>query len=388
MGSETVSGMLSTHDRSANMSEQQTQIESNRLGDEEPLLNVNDLQVHFHTEEGTVEALDGVSLTIGRDEVLGVIGESGCGKSVTALSTMGLLQSPPADIVSGSIRYDGTELLDLTDEELNDIRGDEITMIYQDPMSSLNPVLTIGHQVKEPLLAHRDVSDEEAHKRAVEMLDAVGLADTERLMTEYPDALSGGMRQRVVIAMALITEPKLLIADEPTTALDVTIQAQIMDLLTDLREEFGMSVLFISHDLAVISEIADRIGVMYAGNVVEQCEMRTLFESPLHPYTRKLAESIPSIDGDSDRLPTIEGTVPEVIDPPSGCRFAGRCPQYIGEVCDSVEPELETPSAIDGDQKVACHLYDEQRGEGPPWPVGEGDEAETGGSTRTGVDGS
>jgi oligopeptide/dipeptide ABC transporter ATP-binding protein len=355
------------------MSEQRTSTKPNRFrnDDGEPLLSIDDLHVHFHTEEGTVEALGGVSLRIGRDEVLGVIGESGCGKSVTALSTMGLLQSPPAEIVKGSITYDGADLLDLSDKELNDIRGDDITMIYQDPMSSLNPVLTIGHQVKEPLLAHHDVSDEEAHERAVGMLESVGLADAERLMTEYPDALSGGMRQRVVIAMALITEPKLLIADEPTTALDVTIQAQIMDLLTDLREKFEMSVLFISHDLAVISEIADRIGVMYAGNVVEQCEMRTLFESPLHPYTRKLAESIPSVEEQSDRLPTIEGTVPELINPPSGCRFAGRCPQYIGKECDTVETELKTPSAVEGDQKVACHLYDDQQPKDPPWPVGE-----------------
>ncbi len=372
------------------MSEQRTHLEPTaRRTADEPLLSIDDLQVHFHTEEGTVEALDGVSLTIGRDEVLGVIGESGCGKSVTALSTMGLLQSPPAEIVGGSITYDGTELLDLSDEELNEIRGDDITMIYQDPMSSLNPVLTIGHQVKEPLLAHRDVTEEAAHERAVEMLEAVGLADAERLMTEYPDALSGGMRQRVVIAMALITEPKLLIADEPTTALDVTIQAQIMDLLTDLREEFEMSVLFISHDLAVISEIADRIGVMYAGNVVEQCDMRTLFESPLHPYTRKLAESIPSLEGETDRLPTIEGTVPELINPPSGCRFAGRCPQYIGDVCDTVEPELATPSSIDGDQRVACHLYDDERPDEPPWPVGaEGEATGDDDGARTGVDGS
>jgi len=336
----------------------------------DPLLEIEDLQVHFHTEGGTVEALDGVSLRIGHDEALGVIGESGCGKSVTALSTMGLLQSPPADIVGGSITYDGQELLDLSQEGINDIRGDDITMIYQDPMSSLNPVLTIGQQVKEPLLAHRDVSQDEADERAVEMLDAVGLADPERLMTEYPDALSGGMRQRVVIAMALITEPKLLIADEPTTALDVTIQAQIMELLTDLREEFEMSVLFISHDLAVISEIADRVAVMYAGTVGENCVMRKLFEAPLHPYTRKLAESIPSLETRSDRLPTIEGTVPELINPPTGCRFAGRCPQYIGEVCDNVEPDLETPSELDdSDHEVACHLYDERLEDDPPWSV-------------------
>lgn len=361
------------------MSKQRTTTEStrDRNTSAEPLLEIDDLQVHFHTEEGTVEALDGVSLSIGRDEVLGVIGESGCGKSVTALSTMGLLQSPPADIVGGSIRYDGQELLDLSDEELNQIRGDDITMIYQDPMSSLNPVLTIGHQVKEPLLAHRDISEGEAHERAIEMLDAVGLADGERLMEEYPDALSGGMRQRVVIAMALITEPKLLIADEPTTALDVTIQAQIMDLLTDLQKEFEMSILFISHDLAVISEIADRVAVMYAGAVVEDCNMRTLFEAPLHPYTRKLAESIPSLETRSDRLPTIEGTVPELINPPTGCRFAGRCPQYIGEVCDAVEPELKTPPELgNSDHEVACHLYDDEREGDPPWPV-EADSDET-----------
>jgi oligopeptide/dipeptide ABC transporter ATP-binding protein len=336
----------------------------------EPLLEIDDLHVHFHTEEGTVQALDGVSMTIGRDEVVGVIGESGCGKSVTALSTMGLLQSPPAEIVSGSIRYDGTELLDLSESQLNDIRGDDITMIYQDPMSSLNPVLTIGRQVMEPLLAHRDIPKSQARERAVEMLEAVGLADAERLMDEYPDALSGGMRQRVVIAMALITEPQLLIADEPTTALDVTIQAQIMDLLTDLREEFEMSVLFISHDLAVISEISDRVAVMYAGSVVENCEMRTLFEAPLHPYTRKLAESIPSLETRASRLPTIEGTVPELIDPPSGCRFAGRCPQYIGEVCDSIDPVLETPEELgESDHEVACHLYDDRSEATPPWPV-------------------
>jgi len=340
---------------------------------DDPLLEIDDLHVQFHTEEGTVEALDGVSLSIGRDEVLGVIGESGCGKSVTALSTMGLLQSPPAEITGGSVRYDGRELLELPTGELNRIRGDEITMIYQDPMSSLNPVLTIGRQVTEPLLAHRDVATGEARERAIEMLRAVGLADAERLMAEYPDALSGGMRQRVVIAMALITEPKLLIADEPTTALDVTIQAQIMDLLADLREEFGMSVLFISHDLAVISEIADRVGVMYAGNVVETCDMRDLFESPLHPYTRKLAESIPSLDRRVDRLPTIEGTVPELIDPPTGCRFAGRCPQYIGEVCDDVDPPLSTPPELDGaDHEVACHLYGDRSPADPPWEIGAG----------------
>jgi oligopeptide/dipeptide ABC transporter ATP-binding protein len=336
----------------------------------EPLLEIDDLHVHFHTEEGTVEALDGVSLTVERDEVVGVIGESGCGKSVTAFSVMGLLQSPPAEIVSGSIRYQGQELLDRSPSELDKIRGDEITMIYQDPMSSLNPVLTIGYQLTEPLSAHRGVSKAQAREKAIEMLEACGLPDAERLMDEYPDALSGGMRQRVVIAMALITEPQLLIADEPTTALDVTIQAQIMDLLNDLREEFGMSVLIISHDLAVISEIADRMAVMYAGNVVETCSMRELFENPLHPYTRRLAESIPSLETAVDRLPTIEGTVPELIDPPTGCRFAGRCPNYIGEVCDEVDPELTTPEGAD-DHLAACHYYTDASDAEPPWGVQE-----------------
>ncbi|WP_134671435.1 ABC transporter ATP-binding protein [Halorussus marinus] len=334
----------------------------------DPLLEIDDLHVHFHTEEGTVEALDGVSLTVERDEVVGVIGESGCGKSVTAFSTMGLLQSPPAEVVSGSIRYDGRELLDLSDDELDGIRGDDITMIYQDPMSSLNPVLTIGHQLTEPLLAHRDISKAAARQKAIEMLEACGLADAERLMDEYPDALSGGMRQRVVIAMALITEPKLLIADEPTTALDVTIQAQIMDLLRDLREEFEMSVLIISHDLAVISEIADRMAVMYAGNVVETCSMRELFEAPLHPYTRKLAESIPSLETSVQRLPTIEGTVPELIDPPTGCRFASRCPDYIGSECDEIDPQLAEPEGI-RDHEVACHYYTDESDAEPPWQI-------------------
>jgi oligopeptide/dipeptide ABC transporter ATP-binding protein len=332
----------------------------------ENLLEIEDLHVHFHTEEGTVEALDGVSLEVGYDEVLGIIGESGCGKSVTILSVMRLLQSPPAEIVSGSIRYEGQELLDLSEREMNEIRGDDVTMVYQDPMSSLNPVLTIGRQLTEPLRAHTDCSKAEARQKAIQMLENCGLADAERLMGQYPNALSGGMRQRVIIAMALVTEPKLLIADEPTTALDVTIQAQILDLLRDLQNQYEMSIIFISHDLAVISEIADRVGVMYAGNVVETCSMRELFDSPLHPYTRRLAESIPRLEAAVDRLPTIDGVVPELIDPPEGCRFASRCPEYIGDVCDSHDPPLEPPDGY-VDHSVACHLYDEQTETEPPW---------------------
>ena len=330
------------------------------------ILTVENLQVNFDTEEGTVHALDGVSFEVGRDEVLGVIGESGCGKSVTVLSVMGLLQSPPADIVGGTIEYEGTDLLSVSDGELNEIRGDEISMVYQDPMTSLNPVLTIGHQVTEPLLQHTDMSKAEARQKGIDMLESCGLADAERLMGEYPHELSGGMRQRVVIAMALVTEPDLLIADEPTTALDVTIQAQIMELLKSLQSEFGMSVIFISHDLGVISEISDRMAVMYAGRVVETATMEEIFNNPLHPYTRKLSESIPSMDATVDRLPTIEGQVPSLYDPPDGCRFASRCPAYLGEACDSVDPRLQS---VDGnaDHEVACHLYTEVSEESPPW---------------------
>lgn len=330
----------------------------------ENVLRIQDLQVHFDTEDGTVEALDGVSLDVESDEVVGVIGESGCGKSVTALSTMGLLQSPPAKIVGGRIEFEGRNLLELSREEIDEIRGNEISMIYQDPMTSLNPVLKIGYQLTEPLLAHTDVSKAEARQRAKEMLDACGLADTDRLMGQYPNELSGGMRQRVVIAMALITKPKLLIADEPTTALDVTIQAQIMDLLRELQQEFGMSILFISHDLGVVSDIADKVSVMYAGNVVESCSVRELFESPLHPYTRALSESIPSLEHDSERLPTIEGVVPDLHDPPTGCRFASRCPEFIGDVCEKHDPELH-PHAPD--HEVACHLYTEMSSATPSW---------------------
>jgi oligopeptide/dipeptide ABC transporter ATP-binding protein len=330
------------------------------------LLDIHDLQVHFHTEDGTVEALDGVSMEIERDEVLGVIGESGCGKSVTALSLMGLLQSPPAEIVAGRIEYKGQNLLDLTRKEMDHIRGNDISMIYQDPMTSLNPVLTVGYQLMEPLLAHTNHSKAEARSRAVEMLDACGLADPKRLMNQYPNELSGGMRQRVVIAMALVTEPKLLIADEPTTALDVTIQAQIMDLLRNLQDKFDMSVLFISHDLGVVSDIADRIAVMYAGNVVESCSVKQLFETPLHPYSRALAESIPTLEKETERLPTIEGVVPDLHDPPTGCRFATRCPQYIGDVCDKHDPELTSYGA---NHDVACHLYTDVGEATPPWQV-------------------
>jgi oligopeptide/dipeptide ABC transporter ATP-binding protein len=332
------------------------------------LLEIDDLHVRFHTEDGTVHALNGINLSIGRDEVVGIIGESGCGKSVTALSVMKLLSTPPAEVVRGSIRYDGRDLLELSDSEMNEIRGNDISMIYQDPMSSLNPVLKIGYQITEGLLSHRDIAEAEARSRAVDMLDACGIGDAERIMDEYPHELSGGMRQRVMIAMALITEPELLIADEPTTALDVTIQAQILDLLRDLQSEHETSMIFITHDLPAVSEIADRIAVMYAGNVVESCQIESLFENPLHPYTRKLTESIPKLGSATGDLPSIDGTVPSMLDPPQGCMFADRCPQYIGGECNDVDPELEPVESV-AEHRVACHLYTEVSGETPPWDV-------------------
>ncbi|MFP8890725.1 ABC transporter ATP-binding protein [Natrialbaceae archaeon A-CW2] len=333
----------------------------------ETLLEVQDLSVQFNTEDGVVEALDGVNLTLEKDEVLGVIGESGCGKTVTVLSVMGLLDSPPAEVTGGKILFQGQDLLELSDEEMNGLRGDEIAMIYQDPMSSLNPTLKIGFQVAEPLLIHTDLSKGEAYDRAIEMLEACGLADADRIVDQYPHSLSGGMRQRVVIAMALISEPKLLIADEPTTALDVTIQAQIVDLLHELQRDQGMSMIFITHDLPLVGEIADRISVMYAGNVVESCTVEELFENPLHPYTRKLSESIPKQNQTYHRLPTIEGTVPSLVDI-TGCRFASRCPQYIGGECDEIRPGLKPVDDRTG-HKVSCHLYTEISDSTPPWQV-------------------
>jgi len=333
----------------------------------DPLLEVRDLSVQFQTEDGVVEALDGVNLTLQRDEVLGVIGESGCGKTVTVLSVMGLLDSPPAEVTSGEIIFEGENLLERTEEGMNELRGDKLAMIYQDPMSSLNPTLKIGYQVAEPLLVHTELSKAEAYDRAVETLEACGLADADRIVDQYPHSLSGGMRQRVVIAMALISEPKLLVADEPTTALDVTIQAQIVELLYELQREHGMSMIFITHNLPLVGEIADRISVMYAGNVVENCGVEELFENPMHPYTRKLSESIPRQDRTYDRLPTIEGTVPSLIDM-AGCRFASRCPQYIGEECDRIRPELE-PVVPGSDHGVSCHLYTDMSDAEPPWDV-------------------
>lgn len=321
------------------------------------LLEISDLKIRFDTARETVHALNGVNLELESNQTLGIIGESGCGKSVTALSIMGLVDSPPGVIEGGEIRYRGQNLLDLSESELNNIRGNEISMIYQDPMEALNPSLTIGYQVMEPLLEHTDVSKSTARERAVETLKQCGLADAERIMDDYPHGLSGGMQQRVMIAMGIITEPDLLIADEPTTALDVTIQAQILGLLSELKERLGMSMIFITHDIPVVNEVADRLAVMYAGRVAEVAATKDIVDNPMHPYTELLLESMPKSDRAPDRLPVIEGVVPTFDEEPTGCVFASRCPKHLGDECDSVAPILRESAEARSGQQTACHLY-------------------------------
>ncbi len=305
------------------------------------LLTVQDLQTHFFTGEGVVRAVDGVTLCVRPGETLGLVGESGCGKTVTALSILRLIPSPPGRIVGGSICFEGQDLLRLPEEEMRGIRGSAISMIFQEPMTSLNPVFTVGEQVAEGIRHHQRVSRREAWDRAVEVLRRVKLPDPARRAYEYPHQLSGGMRQRVMIAMALALGPRLLIADEPTTALDVTIQAQIVDLLMGLQEEMQMALILITHDLGVIAETADRVAVMYAGRVVEEAPVEQLFETPLHPYTQGLLESLPRLEAGKRhrRLTAIPGLVPNLLDLPTGCKFAPRCPKVIGD-CWPMEPEL------------------------------------------------
>ncbi len=306
---------------------------------ERPLLSVKDLSVQFNTEDGVAHAVDGVSFSIGRRETFCLVGESGCGKSVTALSIMRLVQTPPGRIVSGEILFDGRPLLDLPPAAMRDVRGNHIGMIFQEPMTALNPVFTVGNQVTEAVLRHRRVSRREARALAEEMLGVVRIPQPAQRMDEYPHQLSGGMQQRVMIAMALVCNPELLIADEPTTALDVTIQARILALLEDLQEELGMSVLLITHDLGVVAEVADHVAVMYAGQIVEHADVRTIFERPLHPYMVSLLHSLPSQAKPGERLNVIPGHVPDARQFPTGCRFHPRC--YMAQPgCARREPEL------------------------------------------------
>ncbi len=388
--------------------------------DLEVLINVKNLTTYFYTEEGVVKAVDGVSFDIFKDEVLGLVGETGCGKSVTALSILRLVRTP-GKIVSGSVNFQGTNLLELSKEEMRKQRGKNITMIFQDPLNSLNPVLTCGRQVAEVFLLHQKdilkeeqidtlvirekkieeykdlkmqlktlidpISEEdknnlmekikEAKKRIIKkptlkslafdhsekILEEVGIADARNILGRYPHELSGGMRQRVMISMALSCNPLLLIADEPTTALDVTIQAQILDLMKDLKKKFNTSMLMITHDLGIIAEMCDRVAVMYSGNIVEYATAKELFSNPRHPYTIGLLGAIPSIEKKNQKLLTIRGMVPNLIYPPSGCRFHPRCDSRL-EICDKVKPPL---NEIEERYLIACHLYDSKYKDSPKY---------------------
>jgi len=303
------------------------------------LLEVRGLQTHFASERGVVRAADGVDLRLERGRTLGIVGESGCGKSVTALSIMGLVPQPPGRIPAGEVLFEGEDLLRLPPWRLRDLRGDKLSMIFQEPMTSLNPAFQVGDQIAEAILRHKNVNKAEAASQAIEMLRKVRIPSPEARAREYPHQLSGGMRQRVMIAMALACNPKLLIADEPTTALDVTIQAQILELMRALREELGTAIILITHDLGVIAELADDVIVMYAGKVVERCAVPRLFAEPQHPYTIGLLGSIPRLDLEQERLSAIEGFVPDAAAMPEGCRFHPRCPFSI-EKCRQEEPAL------------------------------------------------
>ena len=304
-----------------------------------PLLNVTDLRTYFHTRNGVYRAVDGVSFSVARGETLGIVGESGSGKSVTCYSIMGLLPQPPARIESGAALFDGVDLLHCTAAQARAIRGRRIAMIFQDPMTSLNPYLRISDQLIEPLLIHEKISRAEALRRGLEMLEAVGINDAAKRMHLYPHEFSGGMRQRVMIAMALITKPELLIADEPTTALDVTVQAQILELIKKMQRDLGMTVIFITHDLGVVSGLCDRVQVMYAGRIVETAGTRRLFYSPRHPYTRALQRSIPSLQAKGAELYTIRGLPPDLSKPLPGCPFAPRCDHTL-EKCVQTPVQL------------------------------------------------
>jgi oligopeptide/dipeptide ABC transporter ATP-binding protein len=331
----------------------------------ETLLEVRNLKTYFYTEDGVVKAVDGVDFTVGRGEVLGLVGESGCGKSVTSLSIMRLI-GIPGKVVEGTIMFEGRNLLELSESEMVHMRGNRMSMIFQQPQSSLNPVFKIGDQVGEVMQIHQSMGKEESWNKAVELLRLVGIPDPESKAHSYPHEVSGGQAQRVMIAMALALNPQLLIADEPTTALDVTIQAQILDLMRDLRTRMDTAVILITHDLGVISEMADRVAVMYAGRIVEQTDIRTLFAHPLHPYTQGLMASIPVLGTVKETLDVIPGSVPNLVNLPPGCQFAPRCRsrmEYQLSICTQVEPQL---LPIESEHFCRCWLYQDYEGHNAP----------------------
>jgi len=321
----------------------------------ERILEVNDLHVRFTTYGGTVQAVRGVDFYLNKGETLAIVGESGCGKSVTVNAVMGLIPKPPGKITNGSIRFKGKELTKLKEKKMREIRGVDISMIFQDPMTALNPTLTIGTQLTEGLKQHQNLSEKEARKRALDMMDLVGIPNPEERLTQYPHQFSGGMRQRIVIAIALICEPELLIADEPTTALDVTIQAQILELFEKIQEVTGVSIILITHDLGVVAKIADRVAVMYAGKIIETGTKREVFYEPEHPYTKGLLHSVPRLDK-KEKLEPIEGTPPDLFSPPAGCPFTARCP-FAMEVCNKIYPHA---AALSDSHTVDCWLQDER----------------------------
>ncbi|WP_164215284.1 ABC transporter ATP-binding protein [Virgibacillus sp. YIM 98842] len=322
----------------------------------EKMLEITDLKTYFRSDNGFVRAVDGVTITVNKGETVGIVGESGCGKSVTSLSVMRLLHDTPGEIVGGSIKFEENSLLDLSEKEMRQIRGNEIAMIFQEPMTSLNPVYKIGKQLEETIRLHLKYDKKQARDHAIKMLKIVGLPRAEELIKEFPYQLSGGMRQRVMIAMAMACNPKLLIADEPTTALDVTIQAQILDLMRNLRNESDTAIMLITHDLGVVAEMCDRVVVMYAGKVVEETDVNTLFENPQHPYTKGLIGSVPKLGQDVEKLESIPGTVPTPTNMPEGCKFAARC-DFAMDICRKSDPNL---LEIDDNHKCRCWLYQDQ----------------------------
>ncbi len=332
----------------------------------QPLLDVQDLVTYFYTDDGVVKAVDGVDFKVEPGEIIGLVGESGCGKSVTSFSIMGLVDEP-GKIIQGRIIYEGKNLLELSDSEMQNVRGNHISMIFQQPHSCLNPVFNIGSQIVEVFQIHERIEKKEGWKKAIDLLRVVGIPDPEEKANAFPHELSGGQAQRVMIAMALALNPKLLIADEPTTALDVTIQAQILNLLADLRRKFKTSIILITHDLGVIAEMADRVAIMYAGKIVEETNVRSLFKNPLHPYTHGLIASVPVLGEIKDSLDTIPGNVPNLINLPPGCRFSSRCEaceKYGLEICSVQEPDLI--SLKNGEHKIRCWLYQDGKGHHAP----------------------
>jgi len=321
------------------------------------VLEVKNLKTYFETDEGTVPAVDGIDFTLKKGQTLCVVGESGCGKSVTAYALMRLIPMPPGKIVAGEILYKGKDLTKITENEMRQIRGNELAMIFQEPMTSLNPVYTVGNQIMEAIVLHQKVSSDVARTRAIEMLRKVGIPDPDKRVDEYPHQMSGGMKQRVMIAMALSCNPEVLIADEPTTALDVTIQAQILDLLQDLQKKEGMSILMITHDLAVVAEVADEVVVMYASKVVEKAPVSEIFSNPKHPYTEGLLKAIPQLGQRVERLNEIPGQVPKPQDYPKGCHFAERCLK-VKDICRDSHPNM---LEVSQEHFVSCFLYEVEK---------------------------